>query len=96
MECLKLEDILICLIVLKEMKLVTQKTFLGSGIYPVAMELHSFFLTTDKLKSYDTKRYAPKYVIPEYTQWVKDRIGNETSAFSCFQSLPFERRVNKK
>lgn len=42
------------------------------------------------------KRYAPKYVIPEYIQWVKDRTGNETSAFSCFQCLPFERRVNKK
>lgn len=55
-----------------------------------------FFLTTDKLKSYAMKRYVPKYVIPEYTQWVKDRIGNETSTFSCFQCLPFERRVNEK
>ena len=55
-----------------------------------------FFLTTDKLKSYDMRMYEPEYVSPEYVQWVKDKIGNKTSAFSCFQCVPFERRVNKK
>lgn len=61
MECLKLEDTVIFLIVFKEMKLVTQKTFLGSGIYPVTIGQHFYFLTTDKLKPYNMRRYEPEF-----------------------------------
>lgn len=77
-EMLQLEGILICLTDLNEMELVTPIIFQALEFIQWQYNTFIFFFTTYKQKSYNMKRYEPACVSPQYAQWVKDRIVNET------------------